>query len=144
MTGSQLKVNSQSRLGTVVVVSLDGLPVISSSCILLKMCTVATNSGQQLGTAPRKSPKGYRLASLGAPPIHTQGKASARPTQIFLGGRKLAEVYMSQGTFELVITSQQGILFCDTPGVKFQPPGQRTIVYPRDAKLMVIEAEPTR
>ena len=111
-----------SPIGTVAVTSLDGKPLTQASQILIKMVTVAENSGQRLDTVnvPGVGKK-FALRSPGGFPVVTKGASSDQPTGIWLNGRRILDVYMRNGTWEafLDLGKKEYLLYCDTPEVRF-------------------------
>ncbi|GEM_PF-333715 len=118
-----LTVRSVSPTAAVVAASLDGKPLVSARRFSIKMATVAVNRGQKLTKIPNANPDNpYMLEETGGPPVQTLGKPSAIPTRVSLGNRMLAEVYMENGTWEIVVDrdKRQCLVFCDTPNIRFQ------------------------
>lgn len=117
-----LAVTSVSPIGTVAVSSLDGKPLAEASQVLVKMVTIAENSGQKLDTVnvPGVGKK-FALRSPGGFPVRTMGASSDQPTSIWLNGRKMLDVYMRNGTWEMFLDlrKKEYLLHCDTPEVRF-------------------------
>jgi hypothetical protein len=121
---STLSARSATSYGALLWLSLDGEPLARARRTLLKMVSVARNTGQRLALSDEPRFAG-RLALLdpGGPPILTDGRPDARPTVARAAGRDLAQVYMTDGVWELVRGPEGATLFCDTPGVDFILPG---------------------
>jgi hypothetical protein len=120
----QLSVGTATTYGALIWQSLDGEPLSHARRTLLKMVSVARNTGQRL--APSDEPRfAGRLALLdpGGPPILTDGRPGPRPTVARGAGRDLVQAYMTDGVWELVRGPEGTLLFCDTPGVDFIVPG---------------------
>ena len=117
----QLRLRTDTPVGALVAVSLDGQPLSKAQSYLIKLCTVAYNSAEQLVAATGKQKTGS-LRSLGQRPIRTGGKVSSRPTEVWVNQRKLLEVYVVNGTWELLVEGGRCQLFCDTPGARFVLP----------------------
>ncbi|MGC8741751.1 MAG: hypothetical protein ACP5UB_09885 [Candidatus Sumerlaeaceae bacterium] len=117
-----LEVVSTSPIATIYATSLDGQPLEKAKKLAVKMVTVARNRGQQLDAVKSGAGAGkYVLNSQGSAPVQTGGKPSAAPTTVWIGGRKLVEAYLVNGTWEVVVDRGRGYVnvFCDTPNVRF-------------------------
>lgn len=117
-----LGLSSQSPVGVLAVTSLDGESLERSSRFVLKMTTVAENYGQVLETVDVPSlGKRTVLRSSGGFPVITKGIPSQNPTTVWLNGKKLVDVYMQNGTWEIVVdrTRKQYAVSCDTPNIRF-------------------------
>lgn len=118
-----LEVSTSSPIATVIASSLDGRPLAESRRFAVKMATVARNRGQTLEATPPNQPGAgkFVLTADGAPPVQTLGKPCDAPTTIKIGGKMVAEAYLMNGTWEMVIDrdSKQCDLACDTPNVRF-------------------------
>lgn len=121
-----LRVLSQSPFAAVVAVSLDDKPLTASTHFSVKMVTVAENRKQQLDPAKHPAMAGsFVMTTQGTYPIVTQQHPlSDRATTVWLNGRKLASVYLENGTWELVFDTQHRRIdvFCDLPNVRFELP----------------------
>ena len=108
-----LRVSSRSPVAAIAAVSLDGQPLEQSARIAIKMATVAGNTGQVAGTTGKK----MVVRSPGTYPVRTDGRPSKEPTTVWIGGRKLVDVFMTDGTWELVVDRSKKEIdyFCDTP-----------------------------
>jgi len=116
-----LAVTSQSPVGVLAATSLDGAPLDSSSIVLLKMTTVAENYGQVLDTVDLPSMgKRVLLRSRGGFPVTTKGVPTQQPTTVWLNGKKFVDVYMKNGTWEIVMdrTKKQYAIYSDTPNIR--------------------------
>lgn len=119
-----LELSTPSPLGALVWVSLDGKPIATCQRWSLKMVTVAVNQGEVKNLHHSNATKTtYALTDLGKAPIDTLGKASTTPTTVSMNGKPLVNLYLCNGTWELVCEGGDYTLYCDTPGVKFALPG---------------------
>jgi hypothetical protein len=86
------------------------------------MVTVAENHGQHIDTV-EVGGMGRRvvLRSRGGFPVLTRGKASTQPTSVWLNGKKLVDVYLHNGTWELLVDREAGTyaFASDTPNIRF-------------------------
>lgn len=117
-----LSVTSQSPTAVIAATSLNNKPLGESSLFMVKMVTVAENFGQALDSI--NIPEvGRRVVvrSKGDYPVVTKGVATDKPTSIWLNGKKLADVYLQNGTWEIVfdLNAKQYTLYCDTPNIRF-------------------------
>jgi hypothetical protein len=118
---SKMEVNSQSPFGVIVATSLDNQPIATAKKILVKMVTLAENRGQKLEPAPTGAMAGkYILSAAGSSPIQTLGRWSNAPTEISINGNRLIDVYLINGTWELLcdFEKDQYYFYCDTPNTK--------------------------
>lgn len=117
-----LEVVSTSPVATIYATSLDGQPLEKAQKLAVKMVTAARNRGQQLDLVKSGAGAGkYVLNYQGSAPVQTAGKPSAEPTSVWIGGQKLLDVYLLNGTWEIVVDRGRQIadVFCDTPNVRF-------------------------
>jgi len=114
---------SASPIGVIALLSLNDKPVSETDVLLLKMVTVAANTGEQKGTraAPPGSPQ-FQLDAFGDAPVLTHGKPSDQPTTIDLAGKPLLFAYLGNGTWEALLKGGTWYVWCDTPGVRFSLP----------------------
>lgn len=122
---NNLQVISSSSVAAVIAASLDGKPLADSRHFSVKMATVAVNRGERLDAMTTGNSIGkYALVNLGAPPVQTLGVPAEKPTQIILNGQVLAEVFMTNGTWELEFDAdkQEVKVFCDTQNTKMKLP----------------------
>ena len=121
-----LSLKTQSPLGALVCLSLDGKPLRESSRWSLKMVTTATNTGEEKTlhlSTPDKTL--YALTALGKAPIETLGRPSGTPTTVSLDGKQVISLDMVNGLWELVCMGASYYVYCDTPGIKFSLPALR-------------------
>ena len=118
-SAASLKLATPTPIGSLVAASLDGLPLEQSQRYVLKMVSIAVN------TAERKREHGrdrgqtlYALDDAGGPPISTAASPCDLPTIVALDGRTLIEVWMSNGTWELLREGDVFLFWCDLPGAR--------------------------
>jgi hypothetical protein len=110
------------KTGTLVAISLDGKPLVSSRRFVIKLVTDARNVDEVSGRDVRfvNNPLGqWKIDVLGEGPVTTFGRASAAPIQIALENRPLVDVYLERGSFELMVDGDNWQFYCDTPGIRF-------------------------
>ena len=127
-----LSVTSVSPVGTVMAVSLDGRPLGKSRHYIVKMVTVAENTGQDLVrvTPPGQVPPDWVLQKKGTAPIVTLGTPALMATTVSLDGRPIVTVQMKNGTWELIVNHDDVTFACDTPGVKASVLGRQFVTGP--------------
>lgn len=114
-----IKIKSASSFGTFFVISLDNKELKNSENFLVKMTTVAENTNQKFYKDPESCyPEKYKLSNRGTAPVITLGSPSPCPAEIYWKGKKILELYMQNGSFELIVSKNKWIFYCDTPGVK--------------------------
>jgi hypothetical protein len=110
------------KSGTLVALALDGKPLVESRRFVVKMVTDARNADELSGRDPRfaKSPNGqWRIDVLGKGPVTTFGKAATVPIEISIGNRRLVDVYLERGSWELYVNGNSWQFYCDTPGARY-------------------------
>jgi hypothetical protein len=117
MRTSAATFSSASPIGVIASLSLDGKPLADTDVLLLKMVTVAANTGEQKST--RTATPQFKLDAFGDAPVLTHGKPVPEPTTVELSGRPLIAVYLENGTWEAVRKGGEWYVWCDTPGAKF-------------------------
>jgi hypothetical protein len=141
LSALRLKANGS---GALVATSLDGKPLAHSQRYLVKMVTGASNSGEEVTPARLNGVLRYKLAAFGQAPILTNGSPATRPIQVSIGSRKLLEVYLTKGTFEMVVDRHTAYFYCDTPHVEFafdRDPNRLNVVsYQLDGTQQVLSA----
>lgn len=119
-----LEILSQSPVGAVAALSLDGEPLDDSRRFLVKMVTVAENRKQLLEPATHPAMKGRLVMAVeGGTPIVTKAMPlEDRATLVRLNGRPLVEVAMENGTWELLVDLDRRTawLACDLPNARFR------------------------
>jgi hypothetical protein len=122
---SQMAVSTSTGSGALVWLSLDEQPLARSSSSLLKMVSVARNTGEELRPGAGAFAGRFMLFSLGDSPVLTDGASAPEPTLVSLGGREMVRAYLQNGTWEMLTEPENRVLFCDTPGVEFWVAGTR-------------------
>ncbi|MDI6782795.1 MAG: hypothetical protein QME64_01740, partial [bacterium] len=120
-TLDNLKVISASSVASVVITSLDRKPVSASKHYVMKMATIALNRGEKLEPVISGEAAGRNvLLNGGSAPVQTWGKPVEKPTQIYLNGKPLIDIYLENGTWELEVNALKNEyrFFCDTPNTK--------------------------
>jgi hypothetical protein len=123
MRTSSAAFTSVSPIGVIAALSLNGKPLAETDSLLVKMVTVAANTGEQKGTrpAPPDSPQ-FQLDAFGDAPVLTHGDPSNQPTTVELGGKPLLSAYLENGTWEALLKGGAWYVWCDTPGTRFSLP----------------------
>lgn len=141
LSALRLKANGT---GALIATSLDGKPLVNSQRYLVKMVTDANNTGEDVTLTYLNGLLRYRLAAFGQAPVLTKGEPATSPIQVFIGSRKLLEVYLSKGTFEMVVDRHTAYFYCDTPHIEFafdQDPHRLNVVsYQLDGTQQVLTA----
>jgi hypothetical protein len=116
------------------VASLDGKQLDQSDHYLIKMVSVAKNTGEEFAPSDGPFYRGkFALKTLGTTPIITKGQPSAdNPTRFSFVGDAGApasalEVDMINGTWEFERQGDLGRFVCDTPGIQITVPGAATV-----------------
>lgn len=108
--------------GVLTALSLDGKPLVESEHFMIKMVTDAKNADDVTMRDPRfiKQPNGqWMITVLGQGPVVTGGKSAQNPISVSLGNRRVLDVYLSGGGFELYVEGENQQFYCDTPEVRF-------------------------
>lgn len=132
----ELGIATDTPQGAVVWVSLDGKPLRESRRWLLKMASIAMNTGEEKhfereGTSHEL----YRFTEAGGPPVLTGGHSGGR-TSVRLSGRQVISLRLVNGTWELVRDGASLYLWCDTPDVRFE-----TELLPARCEVSVVPAD---
>lgn len=116
----ELEVATDTPQGAVVWMSLDGRPPRDSRRWLLKMATIAVNTGEEKCFERRGDNHDlYRFTKAGGPPVVTEGHSRGRTT-VRLARRQVLSLTLVNGTWELVRDGSSLYLWCDTPHVRFE------------------------
>lgn len=102
MSAGKMVVQTSSPVGAVAAQSLDGQPLENSRHYLVKMVTVAENTGQKLNPTPPGAPSTHILDQPGLPPVLTFGTPSDRGTTVVLADSEVVRVGMDKGVWELL------------------------------------------
>ncbi|NDD30246.1 MAG: hypothetical protein EB084_18470 [Proteobacteria bacterium] len=128
VTAGALSVTTRTPVGAVMAVSLDGQPLAKARRFVVKMVTVAENTGQNLLPLPAKGTlPDLVLTDEGGSPVRTLGAPSKDETRVAIGGQPLLSVGMTNGTWELYVDGRTARFACDTPGVTVTVRGRRLI-----------------
>jgi hypothetical protein len=136
-----LDIISQSPIATIVVTSLDNKALTESEKFVVKMVTVAENRLQAILPSRNPQMKDYFvLATSGMCPVQTHPVPSETPTKIMLNNQELINVYLKNGTFEIVFDYKKGeyLVFCDGNNMKFRitPLAKDPLRDKRDLKMI--------
>lgn len=116
--------------GALWMTTLDGKALEDSDHYLIKMVSIASNTGQQFAKSDGQfHPDRFALKTTGSPPILTGGKPSDTPTRFTFtagDGEATLEVGMINGTWEVERNGNTVRVACDTPGVRIAFPGAQT------------------
>ncbi|MBC7288003.1 MAG: beta-galactosidase [Armatimonadetes bacterium] len=121
LTAGPLRVYTDTGQGAIVWLSLDGKPADESTVWLIKMVTIAVNTGEQKRFVRRGATDVYMLEAAGSPPVSTLGHPGGR-TVVVLDGRPVIALDLINGTWELVRERSYLYLWCDTPGSRIELP----------------------
>lgn len=119
-----LTVRTDTPLAACVWQSLDGREAEASRRWVLKLVSIARNTGQQVRVhLEKKDQRILALDAAGREPVITAGMPSDRPTVLSLSGRTLARIFLRNGVFELCRAGGRLYVYCDTPGARVELPG---------------------
>jgi len=110
------QLTTQTPIGALVVLSLDGLELAQSRRWTIKMVSVAENTGQKLIPSKRKSPASLVLDDPGSAPVVTLGKLVSQGTRIKLWNGEELIVNQSNGTWEMNFNNGELRFWSDVPG----------------------------
>jgi len=113
-----MSVRSSSSIGAVCWLSLDGRGPNESRRWLLKMATIALNSGEEKSLHVGERERAiFALDAAGEAPVMTLGQPVGDGTRVAFNGTEVARVGMVNGTWEIVREGDRHHVYCDTPGV---------------------------
>jgi hypothetical protein len=118
---SVLSLATTTPIGTLVAESHDGAPLATGRAVSVKMTSRARNDQVKL-TTTADGPKPHRMASLGTPPIRTDGEPSTTPTRVEIGGNLLIELNLTNGTWEYVRIDKHALLYLDSGDITITLP----------------------
>ncbi|MFW5866456.1 MAG: hypothetical protein ACOCX2_01480 [Armatimonadota bacterium] len=122
----RMSVGSGNSIGAVSWLSLDGEGPDESRRWVLKMVTIALNSGEEKSLHVGERERAiFALQAPGQAPVTTLGQAVAVGTTVGLNGTEVARVGMINGTWEIVREGDRYHVYCDTPGVEITIPDAR-------------------
>ncbi|MGD9518767.1 MAG: hypothetical protein AB7W28_04560 [Armatimonadota bacterium] len=117
-----LELKTPTQQGALVWLSLDGQPSATSKQWVLKMVSIALNTGEAKERAWRNEQGDvYRLTATGSAPVLTLGHPNG-DTLVNLSGRPVIKLGLVNGTWELVRDRRDLYLWCDTPGTRIELP----------------------
>lgn len=125
--GNSLSLNTQTSIGALLALSLDGEDLTQSQRWTLKMASIAENTGQKLIPAPARSPARLVLEEPGSGPVLTFGKLQPKATRITLWNGEPLVVHQLNGTWEFLFDQGELTFWSDTPGSSLEYQG-RTLV----------------
>jgi hypothetical protein len=124
----QLSIATNTPIGAICWLSLDGKGPKDSQHWLLKMLSIAVNTGEEKSIHVGERERAiFALTALGEPPIVTLGKVSEQGTTVALAGVEVAWVGLFNGGWELVREGGDYYFHCDTPGALLRLPGKREL-----------------
>ena len=104
--------------------SLDGQPLETSQHYIIKMVSVAENTGQKLNPTSPGAPSSHILDQPGLPPVLTRGTRSDGGTTLWLSDQEWVKVGQLNGTWELLVDSKGVHFWSDVPNVPVWFQGQ--------------------
>lgn len=125
MKAGTMSVQSASPIGAIMATSLDGEPLETSQHYILKMVTVAENTGQRLVPTQPGAPSSHILDQPGLPPVLTKAAASDKGTVVSIGGEEIVRVGQLNGTWELVVSPKGTRFWSDLPNPTVYIRGQQ-------------------
>lgn len=144
---SGLTIFTAAETGAVIWASFDRRPPSDSQHWVLKMVTVATNTGQSMRLHHSNVDGNiYAVDSIGSTPISSMAEKTSRPTVVSLAGREVLRIYLKNGSWELLYEGGQYYLACDTEGVQVElptlGPAVSCAVIPREGQAEQVERQP--
>jgi hypothetical protein len=144
---SGLSVSTATETGAVIWASFDRRPPSDSQHWVLKMVTVATNTGQNVRLHHSNTDGNiYAVDQMGSIPISTTAEATSRPTVVSVGEREVLRIYLKNGSWELLYEGGQYYLACDTEGVQVElptlGPAVSCAVIPPEGQAEQVERQP--
>jgi len=119
----RMSVRSSSSIGAICWLSLDGKGPEDSTRWVLKMVTIALNTGEEKSLHVGERERAvFSLDAAGEAPITTLGQPTGAGTVVELAGRQVASVGMVNGSWEIVRDGAAWYVYCDTPGVAMTLP----------------------
>ncbi|MGC9318252.1 MAG: hypothetical protein ACP5KN_09485 [Armatimonadota bacterium] len=119
----RMSVRSDTPIGAVCWLSLDGRGPEESRRWVLKMVTIALNTGEEKSLHVGERERAiFSLEAAGEAPVITLGEAGAGETMVSINGRELARVGLVNGSWELARDGDRYYFWCDTPGATLTLP----------------------
>jgi len=119
-----LQMSTQTSIGALVAQSLDGKELAASQRWVLKMVSVAENTGQKLIPAGPSAPAAFLLDQPGTGPVLSKGVLKAGATQITLWNGEKVSVDQINGTWEMLIDGTKVEFWSDVPRATAQYKGK--------------------
>ena len=119
-----LTLQTATPVGSIVAISLDNQPLSQSHHYMVKMVSVAENTGQSLLPAATGAPSTFVVEQVGKGPVLTFGAPSPTPTLVGINRKPFLAVSMVNGTWEAVVDGPTARFWCDTPNVNVTLFGQ--------------------
>ncbi|MGM0493194.1 MAG: hypothetical protein ACQER1_09615 [Armatimonadota bacterium] len=120
----RMAIRSSDTIGAVCWLSLDGRGPEESRRWMLKMVTIALNTGEEKSLHVGERERAiFALEGAGSAPVTTLGQPVSGGTTVTLGGTETARVGMINGAWEIVRDGDRHHVYCDTPGVEISIPG---------------------
>ena len=111
-----LSVATQTPIGAVMAQSLDGKDLAKSQRWIIKMVSVAENTGQKLIPAGASAPAALVLDQPGTGPVLTKGSLSSGGATLILWNQEPLVVDQTNGTWEVVFSGNKLHFWSDVPG----------------------------
>ena len=111
-----MSVSTQTPIGAVMAQSLDGKELVKSQRWIVKMVSVAENTGQKLIPAGTNAPAPLVLDQPGTGPVLTKGILSPDATKLILWNNEALVVDQINGTWELVVSGNKLHFWSDVAG----------------------------
>jgi hypothetical protein len=119
-----LEFTTQTPVGALVVQSLDGKDLAQSGQWLMKMVSVAENTGQKLLPTPT-GPLPYVLDQPGDSPVRTLGQLTPNGTRVLLWNGDSLSVDQVNGSWELLVSGASVRFWSDVPQAAVTYRGRR-------------------
>lgn len=120
----RMSVRSDSTIGAVCWLSLDGRGPDESRRWVLKMVTIALNTDEDKSLHVGERERAiFALEAAGSPPVTTLGEPVSGGTAVAFNDTEVARVGMVNGTWEIVRDGGSYHVYCDAPGAQITIPG---------------------
>ncbi len=142
----RMAARSETPIGAICWLSLDGLGPEESRRWLLKMVSIALNTDEEKSLHARERDRSiFAIDAPGDGPVITRGEPDRAGTTVDLGGERFAHVGLVNGTWEIVRDDGEFHVYCDTPGAFIEIPGagEIAVAYTADGEVSEIEYDGT-
>ena len=142
----RMGVRSTNSTGAVSWLSLDGRGPDESRRWVLKMVTIALNTGEEKAHHHGEGERAiFAINAPGEAPVSTHGQPVADGTTVLFNGVEVARVGMVNGTWEIVREGDRYHVYCDTPGVRIRiiGAGATAVAYAADGSEMSVDYDGT-